>query len=66
LIIYLNLKYFLFLLLHTYNCEIDKENIKDLKLSEQLYACNNKKIKNIDHLNKLKILNFYNDCGTDQ
>jgi Leucine-rich repeat (LRR) protein len=33
---------------------------------EELYADNNKKIKNVNHLTKLKILDCSNNCGIDQ
>ena len=43
----------------SWDCGIDQEGIKNLKLIEELNAKGNKKIKNVNHLNKLKIL----DCS---
>ena len=43
-----------------------KEGIKDLQLIEKLNANNNEKIKNVNHLTKLKILYCNGICGIDQ
>ena len=46
--------------------ELIKKELRDLQLIEKLNANNNKKIKNVNHLSKLKILDCSYNCGIDQ
>ena len=50
-----------------YNCGIDQKGINELIKLEKLYAWNNSKITDVNHLrNSLVELNCEFDCGIDQ
>jgi hypothetical protein len=61
-----------------FNNKLKVKKLKHIKLNdvilqqrkfynlEELYASNNEKIKNVNHLIKLKILDCSYDCGIDQ
>src|SRR5205085_1961745 len=46
-------------------CRIDNEGIKNLTNLIELYATNNNKITNINHMSNLQKLDAYGDCGID-
>jgi len=48
------------------SCGVSQDGISNLKSVKQLYAGDNGKIKNVNHLEKLEELNVSGSCGVNQ